>query len=80
MWRLTSRFFTGMFATPMLTNAAAVYLFHDVDSDRIGKWNLASGELTLEFLIFGLVVAIPFVLLTWIGTRGIGLARCHGKS
>jgi hypothetical protein len=32
-----------MFATAMLTNAAAVYLFHDVDADPIGKgkWNLA---------------------------------------
>ena len=57
-----------MFATALLTNAAAVYLLHDVDADRIGKWNLAFRELTLEFLIFSLVVTVPFFLLTWIGT------------
>jgi hypothetical protein len=68
MWRLTSRFFIAMFATALLTNAAAVYLLHDVDADRIGKWNLAFRELTLEFLIFSLVVTVPFFLLTWIGT------------
>lgn len=68
MWRLTSRFFIAMFATALLTNAAAVYLLHDVDADRIGKWNLAFLELTLEFFIFGLVLTVSFFLLTWIGT------------
>ena len=68
MWRLASRFFIGIFATALFTNAAAVYLLHDVDSDRIGKWNLAFWELTLEFFIFGLVLTVSFFLLTWIGT------------
>jgi hypothetical protein len=67
MWRLTSRFFIAMFATALLTNAAAVYLLHDVDADRIGKWNLAFWELTLEFFIFSLVLTVSFFLLTWIG-------------
>jgi hypothetical protein len=56
-----------MFATALLTNAAAVYLLHDVDADRIGKWNLAFWELTLEFFIFSLVLTASFFLLTWIG-------------
>jgi hypothetical protein len=67
MWRLSSRFFIGMFATALFTNAAAVYLLHDVDADRVGKWNLAFWELTLEFFIFSLVLTLFFLLLTWIG-------------
>jgi hypothetical protein len=67
MWRLTSRFFLGIFAAAIFTNAVAVYLFHDVDADRIGKLNLAYWELTLEFFAFGLVMAIIFLLLTWVG-------------
>ena len=67
MWRLTSRFFIALFATALLTNAAAVYWLHDVNADRIGKWNLAFWELTLEFFIFSLVLTVSFFLLTWIG-------------
>jgi hypothetical protein len=68
MWRLTPSFFIGMFTTALFTNGAAVYLLHDVDADRIGKWNLAFWELTLEFFIFSLVLTVSFFLLTWIGT------------
>jgi hypothetical protein len=68
MWRLTSRFFIGMFATAIFTNAVAVFLLHDVDADRIGKWSLAYRELTLEFLVFSFVLTVFFLLLTWIGT------------
>jgi len=57
----------------MFTNAAAVYLLHDVDADRIGKWNLAHWELTLEFFVFSLVLTACFFLLTWIGTVAFGL-------
>ena len=67
MWRLTSRFFIALFATALLTNAAAVYWLHDVDADRIGKWNLAFWELTLEFFVFSLVLTVSFFLQTWIG-------------
>jgi hypothetical protein len=73
MWRLTSRFFFGIFAAAMFANAASVYLLHDVDADLIGKWNLAYWELTLEFLAFSTVVAICFFLATWIGTVAFGL-------
>ena len=57
----------------MFTNAASVYLFHDVDADRIGQWNLAYGELTFEFLAFSTGVAICFFLAAWIGTVALGL-------
>ncbi len=73
MWRLASRFFLGILASAMVTNAAAVYLLHDVDADRIGKWNLAYWELTLEFFAFSLVLTVCFFLLTWVGTMAFGL-------
>jgi hypothetical protein len=73
MWRLTSRFFLGIFASAMFTNAVAVYLLHDVDADRIGKWNLAYGELTLEFFVFSLALTVCFFLVVWIGTIAFGL-------
>jgi hypothetical protein len=57
----------------MFTNAVAVYLLHDVDADRIGKWSLAYWELTREFFVFGLVLTASFFLLTWIGTLLFGL-------
>jgi hypothetical protein len=53
MWRLASSFSSGC-STAMFTNAVAVYAVHDVDADRIGQWNLASWELTNEFVIFSL--------------------------
>jgi hypothetical protein len=68
MWQLTLRFFLGIFAAALFTNAAAVYLFHDVDADRVGKLNLAFWELTLEFLAFGLALAVIFFLTTWSGS------------
>lgn len=63
----------GIFAAAMFTNAVAVYLLHDVDVDRIGKWNLAYWELTIEFLAFGLVLAVCFFLVIWIGAVVFGL-------
>ena len=68
MWRLASRFFLGLFVAAMFTNAVAVYLLHDVDADRLGEWNLAYWELTLEFFAFSLVLTLIFLLLTWVGT------------
>jgi len=67
MWRQSSNLFVGVFATSMLANAIAVYWLHDVDADLVGRWNLAYRELTLEVLVFSIVVASCFLLLTWIG-------------
>ena len=51
----------------MFANAVAVYWLHDVDADLVGRWNLAYRDLTLEVLVFSVVVASCFLLLTWIG-------------
>jgi hypothetical protein len=68
MWRMGSRLFLGMLAASIFTNAIAVYLLHDVDADRIGRLNLAYWDLTLEFLVFTVVVAAVFLLVSWIGS------------
>jgi hypothetical protein len=34
MWRLSFRFFLGIVAAAIFTNAVAVYLLHGVDADR----------------------------------------------
>ena len=64
-----------MFAASMLTNTVAVYLLHDVDADLVGKWSLAYQQLTLEFLLFSVVVTSCFLLLTWIGRLILRLRR-----
>jgi len=75
MWRLSSRFFLGLFGAAICANAVALYLLHDVDADRIGKLNLAYGELMEEFFIFSAIACAIFLLVTWIGKR---VLRLHG--
>lgn len=77
MWRLSSRFFLGLFGAAICTNAVAVYLLHDVDADRIGKLNLAYSELMKEFFIFSAIASVIFLLVTWIGTRVLRLQGAH---
>lgn len=48
-------------------NAISVYLFHDVDHDRVGQWNLAYLELCGEFLILVAIAGTIVLLLTWLG-------------
>jgi hypothetical protein len=67
MRRLASNFFGGMILTVLPVNAISVYLFHDVDPDRVGQLNRAFAELCLEFIGFILVVGGLFMFFTWIG-------------
>jgi hypothetical protein len=67
MWRITNRFFGGMMIAVLIVNFISVYLLHDVDKDRVGRWNLAFFELCAEFLLFGLVVTALFLLFLWCG-------------
>ncbi|PYV60238.1 MAG: hypothetical protein DMG95_14235 [Acidobacteria bacterium] len=68
MWRVTYSFLSGVLIAAMITNGVAVYLLHDVDADRIGKWNLAYWELSTEFFFFALIVLGVFLTVTWIGS------------
>jgi hypothetical protein len=67
MWRLAYSFIGAMTIAALPLNAISVYLFHDVDDDRVGQWNLAYLELCGEFLILAAVAGTLVFLLTWIG-------------
>ena len=73
MWRVTYSFLSGVLIAAMITNGVAVYLLHDVDADRIGKWNLAYWELSKEFFFFALIVLGVFLIVTWIGSLVLGI-------
>jgi hypothetical protein len=67
MWRIAYSFFGGLMITVLPVNFISVYLLHDVDKDRMGRWNLAFLELCQEFLLFGLVVTGLFLFFLWCG-------------
>jgi hypothetical protein len=65
----------AMTITALPLNAISVYLFQDVDDDRVGQWNLAYLELCGEFLILAAVAGTLVWLLTWIGRIVFDLQR-----
>ena len=56
-----------MVAAVLPVNFISVYLLHDVDKERVGRWNLAFFELFEEFLLFSLVVTGLFLFFLWCG-------------
>jgi hypothetical protein len=46
----------GIFCTALFGTAISVYLFHDVDKDKIGHWNEAFAGLCTESVLFTVVV------------------------
>ena len=56
-----------MLVTVLPVNAISVYILHDVDKDRVGRWNLAFFELCEEFLIFSVLASGLFLLFLWGG-------------
>ena len=48
-------------------NAVSVYIFHDVDKELIGKWNIAFRDLLGELLLFGFLVVLVAGALTQLG-------------
>jgi hypothetical protein len=73
MWRVVLSFFCGVCVSALLLSAASVYVFHDVDKDLIGKWNIAFGYLAGEVLFFALLVTIGTAILTQISRMVAGL-------
>lgn len=59
----------GIFCAFLFTAAISVYVFHDVDQDKIGHWNEAFAGLCIEGVLFTLVVGVPAWLLTLLGRR-----------
>ena len=56
-----------MLVAVLPVNAVSVYVLHDVDKDRVGRWNLAFLELCEEFLIFSALATGLFLLFLWAG-------------
>jgi len=73
MWRVVLSFFRGVCLSALLLGAVSVYVFHDVDRDLIGKWNIAFRYLAGEVLLFGLLVTLGTTILTQIGRIVAGL-------
>jgi hypothetical protein len=57
----------GIFCTALFIAAISVYVFHDVDQDKIGHWTEAFAVLCAESVLFTLLVAGPVWLLTLLG-------------
>jgi hypothetical protein len=57
----------GIFCTALFVAAISVYIFHDVDHDKIGRWNEAFAGLGAESVLFTLIVGAPVGLLTLLG-------------
>jgi hypothetical protein len=57
----------GIFCTALFSAAISVYIFHDVDQDKIGHWNEAFAGLCTESVLFTLVVGGGVALLTLLG-------------
>jgi len=48
----------------MLVGFVSVYVFHDVDQDKIGHWKEASEDLSIEAVVFSLIIGGAVGLLT----------------
>jgi hypothetical protein len=57
----------GVFCTALFSAAISVYIFHDVDKDKIGHWNEAFAGLCAESVLFTVVVGGGVALLTLLG-------------
>lgn len=69
MWRAIRSLVLGMFFTALFLGAISVYVFHDVDKDRIGHWNQAFAEFSIEAVLFSLVVGGLAWLLALLGRK-----------
>ena len=59
----------GVFCTALFIAAISVYIFHDVDKDKIGHWNEAFTGLCIESVLFAVLVGVGIALLTFLGRR-----------
>jgi hypothetical protein len=67
----------GTFCAALFSAAISVYIFHDVDKDKIGHWNEAFAGLCTECVLFTVIVGGGVALLTLLGRH---LFRLKGYS
>lgn len=66
MGKFRNAYFLGMAAAGFPIAAISVYVFHDVDLDRVGQWNLAFSELCQETTAFILITGGLVMFLVWL--------------
>lgn len=59
----------GIFCAAQFLDAISVYIFHDVDKDKIGHWNEAFVGLCIESILFTVIIGCRIALLTLLGRR-----------
>ena len=64
----------GIFGGALIFAAISVYMFHDVDQDKLGHWNEAYIGLCAESVLFTLVIGGGVALLTVLGRRLLHLS------
>ena len=56
MWRTILLLMLGIFCTALFLDVISVYVFHDVDHDKIGHWNEAFADLSIEAIVLSLII------------------------
>lgn len=69
MWRAILLLMLGIFCTALFLGAISVYVFHDVDQGKIGHWNEAFADLSIETAVFSLVLSGSVWLLALLGQQ-----------
>jgi hypothetical protein len=69
MWPAIRLLTLGIFCTAQFLAAISVYVFHDVDKDKIGHWNEAFADLSVELAVFTLIVSGAVWLLALLGRQ-----------
>jgi hypothetical protein len=67
MWRAILLLMLGIFCTALFLNAISVYVFHDVDQNKIGHWKEAFADLSIEAVVFSLIISGAVWLLALLG-------------
>jgi len=70
----------GIFSAALFISAISVYIFHDVDKEMIGHWNEAFAGLSIEFVLFTVIVGVGVALLTLLGRRLLKLKGYSPRS
>jgi hypothetical protein len=60
-------FMLGILGTALFCSAISVYIFHDVDQDKIGHWNEAFAGLCSESVLFTLIIGGGVAFLALLG-------------
>jgi hypothetical protein len=69
MWRAMLLLILGIFCTALFLDSISVYVFHDVDQAEIGHWNEAFAELSVESVVFGLIIGGSVWILCLLGRQ-----------